>query len=54
MRKLSTALAFIGNPPIILLDEPSSGVDPMIRRNLWDVIKGSSNRKQAIIISSHR
>ncbi|XP_014274392.1 phospholipid-transporting ATPase ABCA3 [Halyomorpha halys] len=53
MRKLSTALAFIGNPPIILLDEPSSGVDPMIRRNLWDVIKGSSNRKQAIIISSH-
>ncbi|CAH1393001.1 unnamed protein product [Nezara viridula] len=53
MRKLSTALAFIGNPPIILLDEPSSGVDPMIRRNLWDVIKRSSNRKQAIIISSH-
>lgn len=53
MRKLSTALAFIGDPPIVLLDEPSSGVDPMIRRNLWDVIKGSSNRKQAIIISSH-
>ena len=53
-RKLSTALAFIGDPQIVLLDEPSSGVDPMIRRKLWDVINGSTNIIQTVIISSHR
>ena len=37
-RKLSVAIAMIGNPPIILLDEPSTGVDPEARRFMWSVI----------------
>lgn len=34
-RKLSVAMALIGNPPIILLDEPSAGMDPEARRFMW-------------------
>ena len=33
-RKLSVAIAMIGNPPIIFLDEPSTGMDPMARRSM--------------------
>jgi len=38
-RKLSVALAFIGNPKIIFLDEPSSGLDSQSKRLLWDILK---------------
>ena len=37
-RKLSVAIALLGNPQIILLDEPSSGMDPEARRFMWSVI----------------
>lgn len=38
-RKLSVAIAIIGNPPIILLDEPSAGMDPEARRFMWQVVE---------------
>lgn len=34
-RKLQVAMALIGNPPVIFLDEPSSGMDPEARRFMW-------------------
>lgn len=37
-RKLSTAVALLGNPVIIYLDEPTTGMDPGAKRNLWDVM----------------
>ena len=37
-RKLSVAMAMIGNPNIIFLDEPSTGMDPKARRFMWKVI----------------
>jgi ATP-binding cassette subfamily A (ABC1) protein 3 len=37
-RKLSVANAIIGDPPIILLDEPSAGMDPEARRFMWSII----------------
>jgi ABC-type multidrug transport system ATPase subunit len=37
-RKLSVAIAIVGNPPIILLDEPSAGMDPEARRFMWSVV----------------
>lgn len=37
-RKLSVAIALVGSPPIVLLDEPSSGMDPQARRFMWSVI----------------
>ena len=38
-RKLSLAIAFIGNPSVVFLDEPTSGMDPYSRRFTWDVIR---------------
>ena len=38
-RKVSVALAFIGNPKIIFLDEPSSGLDICSKRLLWEMLK---------------
>ena len=50
-RKLSVAIAMICNPPIILLDEPSTGMDPEARRFMWSVIhRISFNRKKSTII----
>ena len=37
-RKLSVAMSLIGNPPIILLDEPSAGMDPQARRFMWTIV----------------
>lgn len=54
-RKLSVALALLGNPPIVFLDEPSTGMDPKARRFMWDVINRISTlRKQSsIILTTH-
>ena len=54
-RKLSVAMAIIGNPPIILLDEPSAGMDPEARRFMWTVIEQISQRdkKSAVILTTH-
>lgn len=40
-RKLSFAMAMVGNPKIVLLDEPSTGMDPRSKRFLWDTILAS-------------
>ncbi|XP_078148271.1 ATP-binding cassette A1 isoform X2 [Carex rostrata] len=54
-RKLSVAIAMIGNPPIVILDEPSTGMDPIAKRFMWDVISRISTRqgKTAIILTTH-
>lgn len=36
-RKLSVAISMLGNPPIVFLDEPSTGMDPEARRFMWSV-----------------
>jgi ABC-type multidrug transport system ATPase subunit len=37
-RKLCVAMAMIGNPPIVFLDEPSTGMDPKAKRFMWNII----------------
>lgn len=37
-RRLSLAIALTGNPKIVFLDEPSSGLDPSHRRQMWDIL----------------
>uniref|UniRef100_A0A674GFY0 P-type phospholipid transporter n=1 Tax=Taeniopygia guttata TaxID=59729 RepID=A0A674GFY0_TAEGU len=52
-RKLSTAIALIGCPPLILLDEPTTGMDPQSRRLLWDSIVGVLRGGRAVVLTSH-
>ncbi len=54
-RKLCVAIAMLGNPPIILLDEPSTGIDPKAKRFMWDIISRiSKKRKQsAVVLTTH-
>jgi ATP-binding cassette subfamily A (ABC1) protein 3 len=37
-RKLSVSMAMLGNPPLIFLDEPSTGVDPQAKRFMWNIV----------------
>jgi ABC-type multidrug transport system ATPase subunit len=51
-RKLCVAVAIIGNPDVVMLDEPSAGLDPVSRRNLWStLIKTMSTR--AVLLTTH-
>ncbi|MEQ2270542.1 hypothetical protein XENORESO_000262, partial [Xenotaenia resolanae] len=52
-RKLSTALALIGHPQILLLDEPTSGMDPRAKRHLWKIISEEVRGKSAVVLTSH-
>ncbi|XP_038396038.1 ATP-binding cassette sub-family A member 3-like isoform X9 [Canis lupus familiaris] len=53
-RRLSTAIALMGKSSVILLDEPSAGMDPEARRLLWDAVTRTRESGKAIIITSHR
>lgn len=48
-RRLSVAIAFVGNPQIVLLDEPTTGLDPENRRQLWDILVGKIRRFLAVL-----
>ncbi|XP_065191574.1 phospholipid-transporting ATPase ABCA3-like [Sycon ciliatum] len=52
-RKLSTAIALVGNPPLIFLDEPTAGMDPAARRFLWDFLTKILNSGRSIVMTSH-
>ena len=52
-RKLSTAIALIGNPSIVFLDEPTSGMDPGARRFLWNSILDMVRAGQSVVLTSH-
>ncbi|XP_052830945.1 cholesterol transporter ABCA5 [Octopus bimaculoides] len=51
-RKLSVGMAFIGRPKIIFLDEPTAGVDPLSRRNMWELLK-KYKKNHCILLTTH-
>jgi ATP-binding cassette subfamily A (ABC1) protein 3 len=54
-RKLSVAISMICNPPIVLLDEPSTGMDPEARRFMWAVIHKLTSKSDSncVIMTTH-
>uniref|UniRef100_A0AAQ5ZS96 P-type phospholipid transporter n=1 Tax=Amphiprion ocellaris TaxID=80972 RepID=A0AAQ5ZS96_AMPOC len=52
-RKLSTAISLIGAPPVIFLDEPTTGMDPKAKRFLWNCILSVTKEGRAVVLTSH-
>ncbi|CAJ0584189.1 unnamed protein product, partial [Mesorhabditis spiculigera] len=52
-RKLSVAVALISQPPVILLDEPSAGMDPGSQQFLWTVVTRLRKAGRAVVLTSH-
>jgi ABC-2 type transport system ATP-binding protein len=52
-KKLNIICSLIHNPSILILDEPTAGLDPMSKRNLWDIIKKINENNTTVIIASH-
>ena len=51
-RRLSVAMACIGNPDILILDEPTTGLDPASRRQVWEVIE-RIKEERSVILTTH-
>ncbi len=52
-QRFSIATTLINKPKIIFLDEPTTGLDPQARRNLWDLIKDIKSKGTTVIITTH-
>ena len=52
-RRLDVALALIGDPELIFLDEPTTGFDPSARRTAWDVIEGLRALGKTVFLTTH-
>lgn len=52
-RKVSTALSLLGDPEVIFLDEPTTGIDPQARRLVWDAVNKARNSGQTVVLTSH-
>jgi ABC-2 type transport system ATP-binding protein len=52
-RRLDVGLGIIGNPELLFLDEPTTGLDPAARRVTWDLIHALSSEGTTVVLSSH-
>ncbi|AJT42780.1 multidrug ABC transporter ATPase [Psychromicrobium lacuslunae] len=51
--RVSLACALLGNPSLLVMDEPTVGLDPLLRAQLWEHFRSLSNRGCTLLISSH-
>jgi ATP-binding cassette subfamily A (ABC1) protein 5 len=51
-RRMCIAIALIGDPKVIILDEPTTGLDPLSRRKIWELLQGTK-RNKTIILTTH-
>jgi ABC-2 type transport system ATP-binding protein len=52
-QRLSIATALVHNPKVFFMDEPTTGLDPQARRNLWDLVKQVRDRGVTVLITTH-
>ncbi|MEU6997471.1 ABC transporter ATP-binding protein [Nonomuraea sp. NPDC046570] len=52
-RRLDLALALLGRPEVLFLDEPTTGMDPEARRNTWQVVRDVADSGTAILLTTH-
>jgi ABC-2 type transport system ATP-binding protein len=52
-QRLGIAIALVNDPEVVFLDEPTTGLDPRARREVWDVLKGLKNRGKTVFLTTH-
>jgi ABC-2 type transport system ATP-binding protein len=52
-QRLAVACALVGDPELVCLDEPTTGLDPQSRRQLWDVVRGFRDRGRTVLLTTH-
>ncbi len=52
-QRLAMACALVGDPELLFLDEPTTGLDPQARRNLWDLVDALKQAGRTIILTTH-
>lgn len=52
-RRVEVAFGFIGDPELVFLDEPTTGLDPVGRRQLWDVIRAFAANGRTVLLTTH-
>jgi ABC-2 type transport system ATP-binding protein len=52
-QRLALGCSIVHQPPILFLDEPTSGVDPISRRQFWDLIRGLSTKGTTVFVTTH-
>ncbi len=52
-QRLGIAAALVNDPEVVFLDEPTTGLDPHARRQVWDVLKGLKNRGKTVFLTTH-
>lgn len=52
-KRLSLAIALVHEPPVLILDEPTVGIDPVLRRSIWEEFDTLRNQGRTIIVSTH-
>jgi ABC-2 type transport system ATP-binding protein len=51
--RVSLAAALLGRPAVLVLDEPTVGLDPVLRRDLWNTFRGLAEAGTTLLVSSH-
>jgi ABC-2 type transport system ATP-binding protein len=51
--RVSLAVALLGRPELLVLDEPTVGLDPVLRRDLWQLFRSLADRGSTLLVSSH-
>src|SRR5262249_30692305 len=52
-QRLAVACALVGDPDLLLLDEPTTGLDPQSRRQLWDLIREFRTQGRTVLLTTH-
>jgi ABC-2 type transport system ATP-binding protein len=51
-RRLDIAMSLIGEPPVVFLDEPTTGLDPQARLEVWEAVKGLARRGTTVLLTT--
>ena len=52
-QRVGIAIALVNDPEIVFLDEPTTGLDPKARRDVWDTIKALKSRGKTVFLTTH-